>query len=77
MEPLGVRREDALGPHWAIGITGQPVARAMRAAPVLPVIGHKARVASERALGVDDDSLSLPIAAIASRMASSASAVSR
>ena len=28
------------GPHWATGMTGAPVARATRAAPVLPTIGH-------------------------------------
>ena len=28
-------------PHWATGITGQPVASAIRAAPVLPAIGHR------------------------------------
>jgi len=27
-------------PHWATGMTGAPVMSAMRAAPVLPVIGH-------------------------------------
>ena len=27
-------------PHCASGMTGAPVASAMRAAPVLPVIGH-------------------------------------
>jgi hypothetical protein len=29
------------GPHIAMGITGAPVARASRAAPVLPRIGHR------------------------------------
>src|SRR5690606_36327241 len=28
-------------PHCATGITGAPVARAIRAAPVLPTIGHR------------------------------------
>ena len=28
-------------PQWPTGITGQPVASAIRAAPDLPVIGHR------------------------------------
>ena len=28
-------------PHWPTGITGAPVSRAIRAAPDLPVIGHR------------------------------------
>ena len=40
-QPLRVRRSTSCGPHWATGITGQPVVNAIRAAPVLPVIGHR------------------------------------
>ncbi len=29
------------GPHWATGTTGAPEASAIRAAPVLPTIGHR------------------------------------
>src|SRR5262249_56104524 len=31
------------GPHWATGMTGTPVVKATRAAPVLPVIGQRFR----------------------------------
>ena len=50
----------ACAPHWPIGITGQPVSSAIRAAPDLPVIGQVAGVAGDRPLGVDHDELAGP-----------------
>ena len=46
-------------PHWPTGITGQPVSSAIRAAPVLPRIGHRSGSRVMRALGVDDHALAV------------------